>query len=123
MPREPSLGILIAMRRDIPQHGRCSQQRPPPRSPRAGNSQETVCKGATVDTLITARRDVPFRSATACRAALSLRAVSRMMGRRRAMEVGRGERRGLWSVFGMAFCGPRGEGGPPRGGRGPFRHV
>ena len=73
--------------------------------------------------LIAMRRDVPFRSAAACRAALSLRAVSRMMGRRRVTEAGRGERQGLRPVFGMAFCGPRGEGGPPRGGRDPSRHV
>lgn len=30
MPQEPSPGILIAMRRDVPQHGRRSQRRLPP---------------------------------------------------------------------------------------------
>ena len=71
-----------------------------------GRIEETVYKGATVDTLIATRRGVPFRSAAACRAALSLRAVSRMVGRRRVTEAGRGERQGLRPVFGMAFCGP-----------------
>ena len=42
MPQEPSPGILIAMRRDVPQHGRRSQRRllwHPPSSRSAGTLQ------------------------------------------------------------------------------------
>ena len=50
------------------------------------------------DTLIAMRRGVPFRSAAACRAALSLRAVSRMMGRRRV------DGGGPWGTAGPPAC-------------------
>ena len=60
------------------------------------------------DTLIAMRRGVPFRSAAACRAALSLRAVSRMMGRRRV------DGGGPWGTAGPPACFWHGVLRPPR---------
>ena len=97
---------LIASRVELPMHEGIAKALHFPDRLARGTPRKPSIRGATVDTLIATRRDVPFRSAAACRAALSLRAVSRMMGRRRVTEAGRGERQGLRPVFGMAFCGP-----------------
>ena len=59
---------LIASRGELPMHEGIAKALHFPDRLARGTPRKPSIRGATVDTLIATRRDVPFRSAAACRA-------------------------------------------------------